>query len=339
MIRSVFIFLVAVGLGALTVSGQDEDAAADLKRRIRALTDELRQRSDASLPKIDESARPVMRIYDIGDLVMNYPNSGGDPVDLTPSKFQFPEQAELEEPQSPFEVDWIIEMLRQLVEPAAWDSVEYADVQPRLGRLFVNNIPRVHKKIDAFMKTLRKLADRQLRVQIYAVPVDEKDAALLASATRTLPADAAERLLSRPSMGSTELVCRSNQQLSQRVGRRVGYLGDYDVEIAQEATIGDPISKSAFSGMAVDVRAMLDEGGKGARLDIELSRTHVSEPVRRVDTEHGPLELPELALTRLRTSAWVPLDRVVILGGSTAGTNPCLFLARVTRMGTKTKTK
>ena len=216
----------------------------------------------------------------------------------------------------------MIEMIRQLVDPATWDSVEYADIQPKMGRLFINNIPRVHKKIDAFLGTLRTLADRQLRVELYAVPVEANDAAFLASRTRELaPADA-KRLLDRSSMGSVELVCRSNQLLAQRVGERVGYLGDYEVEIAQEATIGDPVSRHAFSGMAVELRAMLDEGGNGARLDLQLARTHVKDPIRRADTEHGPLELPEQQLTRLRTSAWVPLDRFRHPGRVDGGRKP-----------------
>jgi len=335
MIRDTLIFLFAVGLGALTVSGQDNGGEADLKRRIRALTEELRQRADAGKPKADAPGRPVMRIYEVGDLIMRYPHMQGDMVDLFPSKFNPPEQAELDEPNSPFEVDWMIEIIRQLIEPATWDTIEYADIQPKTGRLFINTIPRVHKKIEAFLGTLRTLADRQLRVELFAVPVDEKDAAIFASRTRELSSQEAERLLSRPSMGALELVCRSNLTLAQRVGRNVGYLQDYDVEIAQEATIGDPISRHAFSGMAVELRAMLDEGGKGVRLDLQLDRTLVREPIRRVDTEHGPLELPELALTRLRTTTWIPLGRVVILGGSTAGKKPCLFLGRVTHIGGK----
>jgi len=335
MMRGVIIFLLAVGLGALTVSGQDGNAQNDLRRRIRALTEELRRRADTTKPARNETGRPVMRIYDIGDLLMRLPYETGEIVDLIPSKFSPPAEEEIEEPASPFEIDWMIEMIRQLIEPQTWDTIEYADMQPKAGRLFVNNIPRVHRKIDAFLGSLRAIADRQLRVEVYAVPVDGKDAALLAKRTRELTGAEADRLLARPSMGTAEIVCRSDQNLVQRIGRKVSYLGDYDVEIAQEATIGDPIRRSAFSGMSVELLALLDDGAKGARLDIQLNRTQVREPMRRVDTEHGPLELPELALTRVRSTMWVPLGQFVILGGATAGDKPCLFVGRVTRVGGK----
>jgi len=77
MMRGVIIFLLAVGLGALTVSGQDGNAENDLRRRVRALTEELRRRADTSTPARNEAGRPVMRIYDIGDLPMRLPHETG----------------------------------------------------------------------------------------------------------------------------------------------------------------------------------------------------------------------------------------------------------------------
>ncbi|MHC4953865.1 MAG: hypothetical protein ACYTGZ_08240 [Planctomycetota bacterium] len=332
MIRGAVIFFLALALGALTVVGQDGNAEADLRRRIRALTEELKRRADTRVGGKAAVLRPVSRIYEIGDLLMYTSDRVGEAVDLMPSKFKATEQPE-HEPRSPFAIDWMIDAIRQVIEPESWETIEGADIQPRSGRLFVHTIPRVHTKVAALLGTLRGIADRQLRVEFFAVPMEAGDASLVSNRPRELTKEEAARLLNRELLGSVETVCQSSQHLSQRVGRRLGYLQDYEVEIAQEAHIGDPNRWEVFSGMAVELRAMLDESGSGARLDVQIDRTKVQEPVRRVDTEHGPLELPVLSLTRVRTSAWLPLGKISIIGGSTAGEKPCLFLGRVSRIG------
>ena len=55
----------------------------------------------------------------------------------------------------------------------------------------------------------------------------------------------------------------------------------------------------------------------------------VEEPVRRLETEHGQLEMPVLQLTRVNASMWAPLGRTVVLGGCTVGKRTCVILATV----------
>lgn len=331
-IRGTIIFLLAIALGALTVSGQDAGRDADLRRRIRALSEELKQRADGRAEQRGAAARPVLRIHEVGDLLTIQTVGVGELVDLIPSRYQ-PAAAREFEPSAPFSVDFLIELMRQVIEPESWEEIEGAEVQPRNGRLFVNQIPRVQRKIAALLDSLRVAADRQLRVRFVAVPVNAADLALLDARPRELSSAEAEQLLAREPLGVAETVCRSGQRLSERIGRRISYLQDYDVEIAQEATIGDPIRMEAFSGMAVELQPLLDDGGGGVRLDFQVTRTELAEPIRRVDTEHGPLELPVLAMTRVQGAAWVPLGKTSIVGGSTSGANPCLFLVTVHRMG------
>ena len=334
MIRSILVFLAALTLGALTVSGQ-ENSRDELLDRIRELTEQLKKRADQRGPD-DVAGRPVLRIYEMGDLVLPARNALPEVrSDLIPSKFKHGEPREETEPCAPFEVDFFIDIMRQVIEPETWDSVEGADIQVKNNRLFINNLPRVHKKITPFLAAMRRAADRNLRVEILAVPMEKGDTALLRNRPRELTDAEANALLDREPLASATLRCRSGQEVSQRVGREVSYLQDYDVEIAQEATIGDPIRQSVLEGLAVFAHAMLDDSAAGARLDLRLDRTSLERPVRRVDTEHGPLELPSMELTRVRTSLWAPLGKTIVVGGSTAGEKPCLFLARVHRVGGK----
>ena len=334
MIRTLIVFLAALLLGALTVSGQ-ERPEDELRRRIRELTELLKKRADQRAPE-DAAARAVLRMYDVSDLILPI-RSDSEPagVYLLPSKFAPPETAEWFEPMAGFEMDSLIDFLRQVIEPETWETVENADVQLRSGTLFVNNVPRVQKKIASTLATLRGWVERSLEVEITAVPLQAGEEALIFNRPRELTDAEANAMLEREPLGSALLRCRSGQRVGQRIGREVGYLQDYDVEIAQEAAIGDPIARTVFEGCSVHLIAMLDDAAAGARLDLELDQSAVPRPIRTMKTEHGPVELPAMNLTRVRTALWVPLDKTVVLGGATTGEAPCLFLARVTRAASK----
>ncbi|MHC4939543.1 MAG: hypothetical protein ACYTHK_11285 [Planctomycetota bacterium] len=334
MIRSLLVFVAALTLGALTVSGQ-EDPQDALRRQIRELTEQLKKRADQRGPG-DENSKPVLRIYQVGDLVMRAWNAPADMhTDLIPSKYQPREPREESEPVAPFEIDFLIDVMRQVVEPETWEAIEGAELQVRSNRLFVTNIPRVQNKIPAFLDALRGAANRHLRVEVTAVPIEDGDVELLASRPRELTDAEAEKLLAREPLGAATLLCRSGQQVTQRSGREVSYMQDYDVEIAQEATIGDPIAQTVLDGVSIWMSAFLDDSANGVRLDLRMDRTALEHPIRRVDTEHGPLELPVLEMTRVRTALWAPLGKTVVVGGATAGTKPCVFLATVHRLGGK----
>ncbi|MHC4847246.1 MAG: hypothetical protein ACYTEG_02195 [Planctomycetota bacterium] len=334
MIRSMLVFLAALTLGALTVSGQ-EDPEDALRDQIRELTEQLKKRADQRGPE-DLAAKPVLRIYEVGDLVLAARNSiPRRDSDLIPSRYKPPERGEEAEPCAPFEIDVLVDMLRQVVDPETWDTVDGVDIRVTANRLFINNLPRVHKKLPALFAALRRATERQMRVEILAVPMEKGDETLLANRSRELTDVEAKRLLDREPLAVATVHCRSGQWVTQRSGREVSYLQDYDVEIAQEATIGDPIRQSVLVGLAVSLHGYLDDAAGGARLDLGLDRTAMEQPVRRVDTEHGPLELPVLELTRVRTAVWAPLGKTVVVGGATAGSSPCLFLAQVHRVGGK----
>jgi len=110
---------------------------------------------------------------------------------------------------------------------------------------------------------------------------------------------------------------------------QVSYVRDYDVEIAEDAKIGQPMIGQVFAGFAVQAEACWDSGADGVVVHLQISRTDLKEPIETLITEHGDVELPEIALTRLNTSFWLPLNKTVLAGAITAGENPCLFLVTV----------
>ncbi|MEM8884571.1 MAG: hypothetical protein AAGD14_10910 [Planctomycetota bacterium] len=335
MIRFGVIFLVAAMLSAITVSGQDEDGPG-LRERIRQLTEDLEAQADARRrpdgnDEGKDHVRVVRRTYDVRDLVRPRRERRERLFELLPSNYQPPEEAEFPEDLSSIDLDSLIDMIRTTIEPASWETVENADIQVRAGHLMIHTIPRVQGKVEAFLDRVRRFVDRELKVEILAVPVEPGDDALFGNRPRELTEPEATAMRARTSLGRALLQGASGKAMAHSFGRNIAYLSDYDVNIAQEATIGNPITSRVFHGTIVNVIAMWDDGGQGARLDVELSRTSVAQPMRRVDTEHGPLELATMELTRVQSSAWYPLGKTCVIGGGLAGDTPCLFLVKVTR--------
>lgn len=326
--RHIWIFLLALGLGALTVSGQDDDDAA-LREKIEQVTAELEKRAEAR--KAPVAQRVVLETYDVADLCSPVRDEVMAATNLRPSRYE-PPDAEEEGEARPYEIDMIIELVRQTVAPSTWDTIEGADMMPKGSRLLVATIPDVHARIAALLKRLRAYLDAQIAVDIVAVPVATHE---LGGFPRELSDALARDLLAMPPLGSVRVVCFDGQQVVQRAGAVRTYLADYDVSVSEGAAIGDPVRAEVFSGCAVEVRSMLDRGGQGVVLHLRAERTRVHDPVRQVRTTHGALDLPTLDLTRLETALWAPLGRTIVAGGGTIGNDSCVFLVTAKKVTAK----
>ncbi|MHC4340196.1 MAG: hypothetical protein ACYSX0_08295 [Planctomycetota bacterium] len=101
--------------------------------------------------------KPVLQFYDVKDLVAKISDFPGQEINLVPSKYQPPDMDDEElEPTSPFEVDSLIEVIRQTIEPESWDTIEGANIEPKNNVLVVTTTPEIHQKIGSFLTDLRK---------------------------------------------------------------------------------------------------------------------------------------------------------------------------------------
>jgi hypothetical protein len=327
-VKRLLAFLLALGLGALAVSGGDEES---LLAEIDRLNGLLRERLRKDEPRRAEEAL-VRTIYDVSDLCAPIEEHRLVPTNLTPSRYQPIEPGEATEPAPRFDIDGLCDLIRQTVDTESWDAIEGSDVMPVHWRLHVATVPRVHREVRLLLDWCRAVSDRWVSVDVVVVPIEPGDLAMLASRPRALEPEEAERLLARPPLGVARLLCHDARAQVAAAGRHVAYVRDYDVEIARDSSIGDPIPSAVFSGCQAEVIPCLDDGAEGVVLHCRLELTRVHAPQRKHATRHGEIDLPDLDLTRLETSFWAPLDRTVVAGGCTTGPRPCLFLVEARRL-------
>ncbi len=125
------------------------------------------------LAKDEAVERPVLQFYDVKDLVAKIQDFPGQEINLVPSKYQPPEAEEAPEPTSPFEIDSLIEVIKQTIEPSAWE-IEGAAIDPKNGVLVVRQIPEVHARIGQFLSDLRKNTGVLVNMEIRFLQAEDR---------------------------------------------------------------------------------------------------------------------------------------------------------------------
>ncbi|MHC4939545.1 MAG: hypothetical protein ACYTHK_11295 [Planctomycetota bacterium] len=311
MIRTLLCLAISFALGAFAFSGEEEEAG--LRARVRALAEALKKRADA-----DKGPRLVVQFHPPTSYYLPSRTRIRPHLDLLPSIYQPPEQVGVTvDPPSAFGFDATVELIRATVEPASWESMDGVDLWNARGGLMVRHLPRVQRKITTLLDRLQKEQRRALHVRIATIAADDLE----------LGADEIERRVQGEALDQLEFRVRSAQTALREVGEWVRYVGDYRVEIAEAARIGQPEPKRVLHGFGVQALPVLDDAGNGVRIELRLDRNRLPRPIRRVDSEHGPMELPSMEVSRLRTAFWMPLGRWTVAGGAP----DCLFVVRVDR--------
>ncbi len=101
---------------------------------------------------------------------------------------------------------------------------------------------------------------------------------------------------------------------------QVVYVKDFDVEIAQAASIADPIIDTVQDGVILDVRPVVSADRRFITLELRPTIAELQRPIREVNTTLGSqasvtIQLPELEIQRVRTSIPMPDGSTVLLGG------------------------
>ena len=105
------------------------------------------------------------------------------------------------------------------------------------------------------------------------------------------------------------------------VMNQIAYVQDFDVEIAQAASIADPIISVVEDGVVLDVRPVVSADRRFITLELRPTVAELRRPIRTFTTSLGvsgnsvTIQLPELDISRVRTSIPMPDGATVLLGG------------------------
>ena len=105
------------------------------------------------------------------------------------------------------------------------------------------------------------------------------------------------------------------------VMNQVAYVKDFDVEIAQASSIADPIIDVVQDGVILDVRPVVSADRRFITLELRPTVAELKRPIKTFNTSLGvsgnsvAIHLPELEVSRVRTSVPMPDGGTVLLGG------------------------
>jgi tetratricopeptide (TPR) repeat protein len=110
------------------------------------------------------------------------------------------------------------------------------------------------------------------------------------------------------------------QRANVQVLNQVSYIGDYDVEIAQLAQIGDPIVMQLRDGIILDIRPVISADRRFVTMELRPTVAILQRPIQTFQTtlSNGPpvsIQLPEIRIQRVRTTVTVPDGGTLLIGG------------------------
>jgi hypothetical protein len=253
---------------------------------------------------------------------------------LSPSNFAPPEPPELAEPTPALGADAVVDLVRAFVAPDSWDR-RGVEIAMQYGHLYLRQTPDVLDAVEALVGQLRRRLVWTAHVDLRLVETDDADRVRPILEGGALPSPDAMAGLeaaladgSARTVGRLRIPCMQGVENRARHGELHAYLADYDVEIASDAQIGNPIVQEAFLGTEADVDPARCAGGDAAAVQVQLVRTHRLQ-TRTVDTPHGPLELPRMDLDRFRTTVTAAAGRTTLVAADVQGSTTRLLLLRL----------
>jgi type II secretory pathway component GspD/PulD (secretin) len=105
------------------------------------------------------------------------------------------------------------------------------------------------------------------------------------------------------------------------VMNQVAYVQDFDVEIAQAASIADPIISVVEDGVILDVRPVVSADRRFVTLEVRPTVAELQRPIRTFTTTLAAsgssvtIQLPEVEKSMIKTSIPMPDGGTVLLGG------------------------
>jgi len=146
--------------------------------------------------------------------------------------------------------------------------------------LLVRAPPAELKAIDDRLSVLAKDATRQVTFELRFGKIAASDVPAILS-ERTDVGELAARL---PHICLTAAVLQ--ERIAMSVGKQIAYVRDYEVEIAQDAAIANPVVDVLFAGIGLNARVLPLPNGQ-FRVDLDCGFSELDGDIETFDPKHG----------------------------------------------------
>jgi len=319
---------VVVAPGAWCLAHAVTDGWSILVRAVPGAGTGLARTADAIALDVPGAGVPgpmEVRDFDVASLARSIREVYGTGSFLYDTSSEGPPAQELPEPRAPFEAEHLVELLRWGVgSESMWEDP--ASIEARSGLLIVRNSEAMLNGIEQVLESLRRSTPAVFSTQMELVAVEPAvRQRIMRTEQRTGEAwlldDEGRRVLDEAlKAGQAEridgglLTSIHGVRNVLRSGQKLAYLSTYKAARLSGVLSIEPVTASTLTGLELDLRATLTPGGQAVQLEARCMRTHVVEPVRRVGTRHGDIELPELDTLDLRATLTAPLGRTALVG-------------------------
>jgi hypothetical protein len=272
-----------------------------------------------------------LRYFPVPILSSAIENRTGRPEIPIPSNYTPPEPPELPEPWPIVPPEAIVDLVSDLGGYGTWEDPATLEIRNRV--LLARNTPQVLATVDRFLGALREglVVSTDTTLEVVEMPVgvarhlgtggalDERAAGLLAEAIQSGQAERLETVTVSSMTGARNAVTS---------GRLVSYIQDYEVEIAQEAAIFNPVVCHFLDGICADVTPICTGDRSAVQLTLRILRAHQDGPMRTRRAGPVPeIELPEVETFDLRVETLVPMSRTSVVAAWGSGGRRRLLLA------------
>ncbi len=260
------------------------------------------------------------RTYGIDALTLPVRSLRGRLPTLVPSNYTPPEAPELPEPTPAIPSEVLLELVRQAVAPESWNR-EGSSLEVRSGALIARAPEPVLDSVGALMGVLARelLWTVEVEAEVLAVDADVAVVGVLLDDAAAAGLEAARAQGRARTLERARVTSMHGARNTVSVGRERTYLADYDVEIAEDSVIANPVLQRLQTGITLDVAPAPSSTGDSAVLSVRFGRCVAEEPLRVVTTCVGPVQAPATSVFSLRTDLDVPFGRTAVVGAATDG--------------------
>ncbi len=274
-----------------------------------------------------ESGNSVLRIYSVADLTVRLRDFSAPHLELKPAGAEIDESrptfGKADEGEIFFAgIDELVDLIYNNVSPGAWDSGRARISASGPNGIVVIADPVVHEGVAAYLDELRRSVGWTVTIELRLISIDAGERLFIQPSSGTLGFDREEglKLLQRAELGQGCRLVRSarvtgynGQRVSCFRGAQRSFLQDWDVEVAQEASISDPIINIAQTGFAFDIRPIV-RSEELIVVDLRAQISNWRESLRTAVTPSGPVQAPNLADTSISTTLTVPNGGFALAG-------------------------